>query len=91
MRKETLWETKKRSSPGHSAWYIARFAQMREQGADLHGEARLIDALVPRGARILDAGCGPGRVGGDRTADGSVLPRHSLGNSAHSVLSVHGS
>ncbi|WP_080128213.1 MULTISPECIES: bifunctional 2-polyprenyl-6-hydroxyphenol methylase/3-demethylubiquinol 3-O-methyltransferase UbiG [unclassified Actinoplanes] len=37
---------------------------MAAQGADLAGEARLVDTLVPRGARILDAGCGPGRVGG---------------------------
>ncbi|MFJ7751529.1 class I SAM-dependent methyltransferase [Arthrobacter sp. NPDC097144] len=70
MRKETLWEAQKRSSPGHSAWYISRFVQMREQGMDLHGEARLIDAMVPRGARILDAGCGPGRVGGELAARG---------------------
>ncbi|WP_461169901.1 class I SAM-dependent methyltransferase [Arthrobacter sp. Z1-15] len=70
MRNETLWEAKKRQNPGHSAWYISRFQQMREQGADLHGEARLIDALVPRGARILDAGCGPGRVGGELAARG---------------------
>ena len=70
MRNETLWEAKKRQNPGHSAWYISRFQQMREEGADLHGEARLIDALVPRGARILDAGCGPGRVGGELAARG---------------------
>lgn len=36
---------------------------MAAKGDDLDGEARLIDAMVPRGARILDAGCGPGRVG----------------------------
>ena len=65
MRKETLWEVKKRQNPEHSAWYIQRFEQMREQGADLAGEARLVDAMLPRGARILDAGCGPGRVGGE--------------------------
>lgn len=70
MRNETLWEAKKRENPGHSAWYIARFEQMREQGADLHGEARFVDAMVPRGARILDAGCGPGRVGGELAARG---------------------
>lgn len=34
------------------------------QGRDLHGEARLIDAMVGRGAAILDAGCGPGRHAG---------------------------
>ncbi|WIN00787.1 class I SAM-dependent methyltransferase [Actinoplanes oblitus] len=37
---------------------------MAAQGHDLAGEARLVDAMVPRRARILDAGCGPGRVGG---------------------------
>jgi len=51
-------------NPEHSEWYIDRFRKMAEAGDDLDGEARLIDAMVPRGARILDAGCGPGRVGG---------------------------
>ncbi|MFB9693663.1 class I SAM-dependent methyltransferase [Amorphoplanes digitatis] len=37
---------------------------MAKEGVDLAGEARLIDAMVPRGSRILDAGCGAGRVGG---------------------------
>ena len=37
---------------------------MARAGDDLHGEARLVDAIAPRGARILDAGCGPGRLGG---------------------------
>ncbi|MBS1837654.1 MAG: class I SAM-dependent methyltransferase [Actinobacteria bacterium] len=52
------------SNPDHSSWYIERFRTMAEEGADLDGEARLIDAMVPRGSRLLDAGCGPGRVGG---------------------------
>lgn len=51
------------TKPGHSEWYIERFRTMAEAGDDLAGEARLIDAMVPRGARILDAGCGPGRLG----------------------------
>jgi SAM-dependent methyltransferase len=51
-------------NPGHSSWYIERFRTMAANGDDLDGEARFVDALVPRGARILDAGCGPGRVGG---------------------------
>lgn len=50
-------------NPAHSDWYIERFRAMAAAGDDLHGEARLVDAMVPRGARILDAGCGPGRVG----------------------------
>jgi len=52
------------ANPGHSAWYIERFRTMAAEGADLDGEARFVDAMVPRGSRILDAGCGPGRVGG---------------------------
>jgi SAM-dependent methyltransferase len=51
-------------NPGHSRWYIDRFRAMSAAGRDLDGEARLVDAMAPRNARILDAGCGPGRVGG---------------------------
>lgn len=47
--------------PGHSQRYIDRFAMLAAQGHDLVGEARLIDAMVGRGATVLDAGCGPGR------------------------------
>jgi len=47
--------------PGHSQRYIDRFALLAAQGQDLVGEARLIDAMVPRHSTLLDAGCGPGR------------------------------
>lgn len=57
-------------NPDHSAWYIERFRVMAAEGRDLDGEARFIDALVPRSGRILDAGCGPGRVGGRLAALG---------------------
>lgn len=50
--------------PDHSRWYIERFRAMAAQGVDLHGESRFVDVLAPRGARLLDAGCGPGRHGG---------------------------
>ncbi len=49
--------------PEHSAAYVRRFRALAEQGMDLVGEARLVDAMLPRGSRVLDAGCGPGRVG----------------------------
>jgi SAM-dependent methyltransferase len=48
---------------GHAQWYVERFRTMAAEGADLAGEARLVDALVAPSSRILDAGCGPGRVG----------------------------
>ena len=50
--------------PEHSRWYIERFRVMAAEGADLQGESRLVDVLAPRRARLLDAGCGPGRHGG---------------------------
>ncbi|SEP11947.1 Methyltransferase domain-containing protein [Trujillonella endophytica] len=52
------------ADPGHSAAYVQRFRTMAERGVDIVGEARLIDAMLPRGSRVLDAGCGPGRIGG---------------------------
>jgi hypothetical protein len=30
---------------GHSQWYIERFRRMAAEGADLAGEARLMDAV----------------------------------------------
>ena len=52
------------TDPGHSQWYVDRFRTLASQGADLEGEARLVDAMVDRGARVLDAGCGTGRLSG---------------------------
>lgn len=49
---------------------------MAANGADLVGEARFVDAMAPRAARILDAGSGPGRIGGHL---------HTLG---HAVVGV---
>ncbi len=61
------------TSPGHSQWYIERFRRMAANGDDLAGEARLIDAIVARHSRILDAGCGPGRVGGELHRRGHIV------------------
>lgn len=58
------------TKPGHSQWYVDRFRQLAAEGADLSGEARLLDALVPPGARVLDAGCGTGRVAAALAARG---------------------
>src|SRR6201992_2462190 len=64
MVEQSIWMQKVAADPGHSQWYIERFRAMARAGDDLSGEARFVDAMVPRGARILDAGCGPGRMGG---------------------------
>ncbi len=43
---------------------------LEAQGQDIHGESRLIDAMAERGSRVLDAGCGTGRLGGRLAALG---------------------
>lgn len=72
-RRPTRWEDRVAADPNHSHWYVDRFRRMAADGADLAGEARLIDAMAPRGSRILDAGCGPGRVGAELHARGHVV------------------
>lgn len=54
----TRWESEPSS-------YGEAFARRVEAGEDVYGEARLADVLVPRGARILDAGSGMGRIGAE--------------------------
>jgi 2-polyprenyl-3-methyl-5-hydroxy-6-metoxy-1,4-benzoquinol methylase len=76
MVEPSRWAQIIAANPEHSARYIQRFRVMAEQGHDLLGEARTVDAMAPRGARILDAGCGPGRL------DGYL---HSLG---HTVVGI---
>lgn len=64
------WQQLVDADPGHSARYAERFRRMRAGGADLVGEARTVDAMLDRGSRVLDAGCGPGRVGGHLARQG---------------------
>ncbi|HEU0042180.1 MAG TPA: class I SAM-dependent methyltransferase, partial [Jiangellaceae bacterium] len=68
MGKPTRWATD--TKVGHSQWYVERFRTLAAEGADLAGEARLVDAMLPRRARVLDAGCGTGRVGAELHARG---------------------
>ncbi|MBZ3906025.1 class I SAM-dependent methyltransferase [Streptomyces griseiscabiei] len=42
--------------------YALRFARLAESGQDVHGEATFCAALLEPAARILDAGCGTGRI-----------------------------
>jgi SAM-dependent methyltransferase len=48
---------------GHSEGYVEYIRGLAADGADLAGEARFMDALLAPGSRVIDAGCGPGRVG----------------------------
>jgi SAM-dependent methyltransferase len=60
----SAWTRKIAADPEHSHRYAARWRRLAAEGHDLLGEARLLDAMAGRGSRILDAGCGTGRVGG---------------------------
>lgn len=54
----TRWAT---AGPARGG-YAENFARLVADGADVDGEARLADAMLPRGARVLDVGSGMGRV-----------------------------
>lgn len=68
VSKPTRWITK--NGADHSRGYIERFRRLASEGADLAGEARMVDAMLPRASRVLDAGCGQGRVGAELAARG---------------------
>ncbi|MFJ3501722.1 class I SAM-dependent methyltransferase [Streptomyces sp. NPDC090135] len=55
--RRTRWQ-----EAGNSQNFGKRFAELVSAGEDIDGEARLADTLLPRGARVLDAGAGMGRV-----------------------------
>ena len=57
-----MWTRLTEENPQHSAAYIQRFKDLAAAGHDLVGEARLVDAMLPRRARVLDAGSGTGRI-----------------------------
>lgn len=73
MPEPSKWSRIIAADPDHTRRYIQRFKDMETQGHDLAGEVRTVDAMVQRNSRILDAGCGPGRVGGRLHALGHTV------------------
>lgn len=62
----TRWELAGDDNGG----YGERFAALVSEGADIDGEARLIDALAQRRSRIFEVGSGMGRVAAALVARG---------------------
>ena len=73
-RRTTMWPMDTPNAPSPTRWsalqsgpeaahtYRRRFLDLEASGEDVHGEARFITRLVPPPSRVLDAGCGFGRV-----------------------------
>ena len=61
----TRWQEVARRTAGddYARAYAARFRALAARGEDVHGEAGFVRALVDPPARVLDAGCGTGRIG----------------------------
>src|SRR3712207_5416270 len=64
MTEPSAWVRLTQENPDHSTAYVQRWRDLSAQGTDLFGEARLGDAMVARTSRVLDAGCGQGRLAG---------------------------
>jgi SAM-dependent methyltransferase len=64
MEPTTLWQRIARATGGddYATRYADRFRAMAARGEDIHGEAMFVTRLVDPPARVLDAGCGTGRI-----------------------------
>ena len=60
----TRWERIARANNGedYATAYAERFRVLAAQGEDIHGEAAFVQRLLDPPARVLDAGCGTGRI-----------------------------
>jgi SAM-dependent methyltransferase len=59
----TRWERiARQAGDDYAVRYAERFRALAERGDDIHGEATFVADLVAAPARVLDAGCGTGRV-----------------------------
>lgn len=62
MAPANRWSDGHEQDPDYGERYAARFAALAESGSDVHGEANFCTKLAPARSRVLDAGCGTGRV-----------------------------
>jgi SAM-dependent methyltransferase len=89
----TRWQSE--NTEAQSRQYVERFAELEKRGADLHGEARMLDALLARKSSVLDAGCGTARLGaelarrGHRVTAVDLDPVFVEAARAHTDLTVH--
>lgn len=62
--RSSRWQSVARAQAGddYARVYADRFRALAEQGEDVHGEASFAAGILAAPARILDAGCGTGRV-----------------------------
>ena len=60
----TRWQeiARRGAGPDYARTYAERFRAMAARGEDIHGEAAFATAMVGPPARVLDAGCGTGRI-----------------------------
>lgn len=60
----TRWQeiARRGVGPDYARTYAEQFRRMAAGGQDIHGEAAFVTGLVPSPARVLDAGCGTGRI-----------------------------
>jgi SAM-dependent methyltransferase len=68
--------------PGAATAYQQRFDDLAAKGMDIHGEAAFVASLLAPPARVLDAGCGTGRVATQLTA----LGYHCVGVDADAAM-----
>ncbi|SNS84699.1 class I SAM-dependent DNA methyltransferase [Rhodococcoides kyotonense] len=89
----TRWQSE--NTEDQSRQYVRRFDRLEASGVDLHGEARMVDAVVAPGSSILDAGCGTARLGAELARRGHTVTAVDLdpvfveAARAHTAITVH--
>ena len=89
----TRWQSENTEAQSQS--YVERFARLESRGVDLHGEARMVDALLTPGSAVLDAGCGTARLGAELARRGHQVTAVDLdpvfveAARQHTSISVH--